>query len=115
MSFNARVNAFMNHPAGPKTIHFWAPAMKWALVVAGLADLNRPIEKVSMPQTVALASTGLIWARYSTQIVPVNYNLLSVNLFVAASGIYQLGRKFGLWNPGAENQAAVAAVETSSK
>jgi hypothetical protein len=25
----ARFEAFLNHPAGPKTIHFWAPAMKW--------------------------------------------------------------------------------------
>jgi hypothetical protein len=41
---------------------------------------------------LALAATGLIWSRYSTQIVPVNYNLLSVNLFVGATGFYQLYR-----------------------
>eukprot|EP00741_Cyanophora_paradoxa_P005963 tig00000955_g5781.t1 len=84
---------FLEHPAGPRTIFFWAPAMKWALVIAGLADLNRPVEKVSTPQQVALASTGIIWARYSTQIIPVNYNLLTVNLFVGATGLYQLYRK----------------------
>jgi mitochondrial pyruvate carrier 2 len=43
---------------------------------------------------LALASTGLIWARYSTQIVPINYNLMAVNMFVGASGIYQLVRIF---------------------
>eukprot|EP00960_Hanusia_phi_P076804 768612-Hanusia_phi.AAC.5 len=46
----ARLQAFWNHPAGPKTIHFWAPTFKWGLVIAGLADLNRPVEKVSTAQ-----------------------------------------------------------------
>ena len=32
---------WINSPAGPKTIHFWAPAWKWSLVFAGLADYFR--------------------------------------------------------------------------
>jgi len=28
-------------------VFFWAPAMKWGLVIAGIADINRPAEKVS--------------------------------------------------------------------
>eukprot|EP01112_Ceratiomyxa_fruticulosa_P014338 TRINITY_DN40_c0_g5_i1.p1 TRINITY_DN40_c0_g5~~TRINITY_DN40_c0_g5_i1.p1 ORF type:complete len:116 (+),score=17.60 TRINITY_DN40_c0_g5_i1:247-594(+) len=86
----------VNHPAGPKTIFFWAPLAKWALVIAGINDLTRPAEKISVPQSVALSATGLIWARYATQIIPVNYNLLSVNIFVAVTGILQISRKFGL-------------------
>ncbi|KAJ3108571.1 Mitochondrial pyruvate carrier 2 [Phlyctochytrium planicorne] len=42
----------------------------------------------------ALAATGIIWSRYSMVITPINYNLMSVNLFVGASGIYQLVRIF---------------------
>lgn len=61
-------------------------------MVAGLADLQRPVENISLPQSIALGSTGIIWARYSTQIIPKNYNLLSVNLFVGATGCYQLYR-----------------------
>lgn len=34
----------------PRAVHFWAPTFKWGLVVAGLADINRPIEKVSTAQ-----------------------------------------------------------------
>ena len=30
----------------------------------------------------AITATGVIWSRYSTQITPVNYNLLAVNAFV---------------------------------
>uniref|UniRef100_A0A7S0YHZ0 Mitochondrial pyruvate carrier n=1 Tax=Hemiselmis tepida TaxID=464990 RepID=A0A7S0YHZ0_9CRYP len=92
----SKMAAFWNHPAGPKTIHFWAPTFKWGLVVAGLADINRPIEKVSTNQQCALAATGMIWCRYATQIIPINYNLMSVNFFVALTGLYQLGRKQGL-------------------
>ncbi|KAJ3369615.1 hypothetical protein AMAG_12591 [Allomyces macrogynus ATCC 38327] len=83
---------FWNHPAGPKTIHFWAPAAKWGLVIAGLSDMKRPAEKLSLTQSSALTATGVIWSRYSTQITPINYNLMSVNIFVAATGIYQLYR-----------------------
>nr|CDS29849.1 brain protein 44 [Hymenolepis microstoma] len=83
---------FWNHPAGPKTIFFWAPTFKWGLVIAGIADLTRPVEKVSVSQSTALAATGLIWSRYSLVIKPKNWNLFSVNIFVAATGIYQLCR-----------------------
>eukprot|EP00955_Chlamydomonas_euryale_P083137 363803-Chlamydomonas_euryale.AAC.3 len=30
----------------------------------------------------AITATGVIWSRYSTQITPVNYNLLAVNAFI---------------------------------
>jgi hypothetical protein len=29
-----------DHPAGPQTIFFWAPLMKWSLVIAGLGKYN---------------------------------------------------------------------------
>jgi hypothetical protein len=116
-------------------VFFWAPAFKWGLVVAGLADINRPAEKVcsvmlrtskqthtvshvplieshlllalvllvllvpvlprkiSLPQSTALTATGFIWARYSTQIIPFNYSLLTVNLFVGLTGLYSLSRR----------------------
>ena len=82
---------------GPKTVFFWAPLMKWCLVAAGLKDLSRPAEKLSVSQNVgaywqkslvkhefadrsviALAATGFIWVRYSLVITPVNYSLAAV-------------------------------------
>lgn len=42
----------------------------------------------------AITATGLIWTRYSTQITPINYNLMSVNAFMACTGLYQLYRRF---------------------
>ncbi|KAJ3572393.1 hypothetical protein NP233_g3114 [Leucocoprinus birnbaumii] len=88
----SKFQAFMNHPAGPKTVFFWAPVMKWCLVGAGLKDLTRPADKLSVSQNLALAATGFIWVRYSFVITPVNYSLAAVNFFVGMSGLSQLGR-----------------------
>jgi hypothetical protein len=88
----SKLTAFLNHPAGPKTVFFWAPMMKWGLVAAGLKDLSRPAEKLSLSQNLALTATGFIWVRYSFVIIPVNYSLAAVNFFVGLSGLTQLGR-----------------------
>ncbi|XP_045196260.1 uncharacterized protein LOC123551406 [Mercenaria mercenaria] len=88
----AGLQSTWNHPAGPKTIFFWAPTMKWCLVIAGIGDMSRPAEKLSVTQSSALAATGLIWSRYSLVITPKNWNLFCVNIFVAATGLYQLAR-----------------------
>lgn len=90
------------------------------LVAAGLKDLNRPAQNISIPQNLgpsllptsrctlharltstrlglptlsaALTATGLIWVRWSFVITPVNYSLAGVNVFVAATGIASLYR-----------------------
>lgn len=54
-AMSSAFKSFLNHPAGPKTIFFWAPAMKWSLVIAGLGDIGRPVEKLSLTQNIALA------------------------------------------------------------
>jgi mitochondrial pyruvate carrier 2 len=65
---------------------------KWGLVIAGLADLSRPAELLSIQQTVAIGSTGFIYSRFSMVIIPKNYTLLSVNVFVALTQSIQLYR-----------------------
>jgi hypothetical protein len=85
---------FWNHDAGPKTVFFWAPVFKWGLVIAGIGDLTRPAEKLSVQQSAALAATGVIWSRYSLVIKPKNWSLFSVNVFVAGTQLYQLYRAF---------------------
>jgi hypothetical protein len=77
---------------GVKTVHFWAPVMKWALVLAGVADLRRPAEKLSFTQNFALTCTGLIWTRWCLIIKPKNYLLAAVNFFLAIVGIAQVSR-----------------------
>lgn len=60
--------------------------------MAGLGDLNRPVENLSLPQSVSLAATGIVWSRYSLVIVPKNYTLFAVNVFVACTSLYQISR-----------------------
>lgn len=88
----ARLQPLWNHPAGPQTIFFWAPAFKWGLVIAGISDLNRPASQLSISQSTALGATGMIWTRYSLVIIPKNWSLFSVNLFVALTSLYQCSR-----------------------
>ncbi|KAI0347598.1 UPF0041-domain-containing protein [Trametopsis cervina] len=88
----SKLQAFLNHPAGPKTVFFWAPMMKWCLVGAGLKDLARPADKLSVSQNLALTATGFIWVRYSFVITPVNLSLAAVNFFVGSTGLGQLAR-----------------------
>ncbi|CBI18807.3 unnamed protein product, partial [Vitis vinifera] len=74
-------------------IHFWAPTFKWGISIANVADFAKPPEKLSYPQQIAVTCTGVIWSRYSTVITPKNWNLFSVNVAMAGTGIYQLSRK----------------------
>ncbi|KAJ3472095.1 hypothetical protein NLG97_g11291 [Lecanicillium saksenae] len=77
---------------GVKTVHFWAPVMKWALVIAGISDFARPVEKLSFTQNFALTCTGLIWTRWCLIIKPKNYLLAAVNFFLGLVGIVQVSR-----------------------
>ncbi|KAI0120671.1 hypothetical protein BJ170DRAFT_159678 [Xylariales sp. AK1849] len=79
-------------PIGFKTVHFWAPVMKWALVLAGVSDFARPAEKLSATQNGALTATGLIWTRWCFVITPKNYLLAAVNFFLGIVGVVQLSR-----------------------
>ncbi|KAK8989189.1 hypothetical protein V6N11_063627 [Hibiscus sabdariffa] len=120
---SSKLQALWNHPAGPKTIHFWAPTFKWGISIANVADFTKPPEKLSYPQQIvfllhgdaflswfaAVTCTGVIWSRYSTVITPTwfvsdsrslcdfkmqkNWNLFSVNIVMAGTGLYQLARK----------------------
>ncbi|KAL2830303.1 hypothetical protein BDW59DRAFT_141391 [Aspergillus cavernicola] len=81
-----------NSPIGVKTVHFWAPVMKWALVIAGISDFQRPAEKLSLTQNGALTATGAIWTRWCLIITPKNYLLAAVNFFLGCVGVVQVSR-----------------------
>lgn len=89
---NMAFRRFWNSQTGPKTVHFWAPTLKWGLVIAGISDMQRPPNKISATQTLSLLATGLVWARWSFVITPKNYLLASVNIFLAGTAGYQISR-----------------------
>lgn len=89
----SKFTRFLNSETGPKTVHFWAPVLKWCLVIAGINDLQRPVEKLSGTQQVALFSTGAIWTRWAGFVIqPRNMLLASVNFFLGGVASYQLYR-----------------------
>lgn len=79
--------------AGPFTVHFWAPMSKWFISGASFLDLNRPTDKISLPQYSALTATGFFFTRYSLLVTPVNYTLCSVNIALFLSSAWHLTRK----------------------
>merc|ERR1712224_531190 len=79
--------------AGPFTVHFWAPMSKWMISGASFLDLNRPTDKISLPQYSALTATGFFFSRYSLLVTPINYLLCSVNIALFLSSGWHLGRK----------------------
>lgn len=95
LPLSAKAKSVLAHPAGPFTIHFWAPALKWGICIANLVDMKKQkAENISVPQQTAVALTGIIWSRYSTVITPKNWSLFSVNLAMAITGSIQLYRVF---------------------
>lgn len=93
---NERVRHFLQSDSGPFTVFFWAPTCKWLIVAANLADLNIPAENISMPQQSVLLTSGLVWSRYCFVIYPFSWNLLSVQVFMGGSALYQIWRRLQL-------------------
>lgn len=103
-------------PVGPFSVHFWAPTWKWMLSFTNIIDYDRPVEHMSTLQQTALCATGFIWSRYALVINPKNWNLFAVNVTLAVTGTYHLGRKIKhLMNkPAAADPAAAPAVSEES-
>lgn len=89
----AKMKDSLLHPVGPFYIHFWAPLFKWSLSISNIMELDRDLNQISLPQQTALATTGLIWAKYSLDIVPKNPSLFLVNFVLGLTGLWHVGRK----------------------
>ncbi|CAG8956927.1 hypothetical protein HYFRA_00011976 [Hymenoscyphus fraxineus] len=93
-------------PIGLKTVHFWAPVMKWCIVLAGVSDFYRPAEKLSLAQNASLTATGAIWTRWCLIIKPRNILLATVNFFLGVVGVIQVSRIM-MYRNSAEGKAAL--------
>jgi len=105
----------INPAFNPRTVHFWAPILKWSLVIAGIGDFARPVQQLSTTQNAALLATGTIWTRWCLIIKPQNIPLAAVNFFLAGVGSVQMGRiAVYNWNLKKEAEAqAQAQMQTS--
>ncbi|KAK1833179.1 upf0041 domain protein [Podospora conica] len=99
-------------PIGVKTVHFWAPVMKWGLVLAGVSDFARPASSLSLTQNGALTATGIIWTRWCLIIKPKNYLLAAVNFFLGLVGVVQVSRIM-MWRSSQKELEAQAKGEVA--
>ena len=88
-----RLKTWFLSAAGPFTIFFWAPTFKWGITIANISDMRVPAENLSTPQQFVIMISGLIWCKYAFQIYPFSWNFLSVQAFMALTGVWQLTRK----------------------
>jgi len=101
----------LNPAMNPRTVHFWAPVLKWGLVIAGISDFWRPVDQLSLTQNAALFCTGTIWTRWCMIIKPKNVPLAAVNAFLAGVGTVQLSRiGFHHWQLKKEREAEEKAI-----
>mmetsp|Transcript_36246 Transcript_36246/g.41792 ORF Transcript_36246/g.41792 Transcript_36246/m.41792 type:complete len:137 (-) Transcript_36246:39-449(-) len=107
-----RMKRFIDHPAGPLTIFFWCPLAKWMITLANVKDFKRPAENVSMNQQAVIFATGAIWSRYCVVITPVNYSLMTVNMAMAGSALYQIYRRWR-YNQEQANQPKSGPIENN--
>lgn len=77
MSSLGNVLTFVNSPVGPRTIHFWGPVANWGFVVAGIADMNKPMESVSQTMTFTLCAYSCMFMRFAWRVTPRNYILFA--------------------------------------
>ncbi|XP_022933393.1 mitochondrial pyruvate carrier 1-like [Cucurbita moschata] len=90
-SFRA-FRAFLNSPVGPKTTHFWGPAANFGFVVAGLADVKKPADKISGKMTAVLCVYSLSGMRFGYMVRPRNYLLMGCHAANETVQLYLLSR-----------------------
>ena len=82
------VKTFLAHPAGPFTVFFWAPTCKWAITFTNIGEFSKPAETISAKQQIAILTTAAIWCKYALAVIPVNYNMMIVNVFMGMTANY---------------------------
>jgi len=88
------IYTFCASETGPFTVYFYCSAIKWFITFTNIGDIYIPVERVSSFQQLAMFLTGFTWARYCTQITPINYGLMAANLTMGSVASYQLFRKW---------------------
>ncbi|CAG7862424.1 unnamed protein product, partial [Brassica rapa] len=85
------------------SVHFWAPTFK---CIANIADFQKPPENISYLHQIGIYTH----CGYIVFVLPKNWNFFSVNVAMAATGVYQLSRKIK-YDYVPEGEAAAAENE----
>ena len=75
------VSKIWNHRVGPKTVHFWAPASTWMLVLAFSDIRNKPAEEIEVGWSKSLLVWSIAHLRMACVIYPPNPTLFACHVF----------------------------------
>ncbi len=107
--------AWVHSSNGPKTTHFWGPVANWGLVLAGLLDMKKPAEAISLNMTGVLCAYSALFMRFAWMVVPRNYILLSCHVCNISVQGYQLSRALEhKWSVERAGGAAAAAAPAAA-
>ncbi|OQU90799.1 mitochondrial pyruvate carrier 1 isoform X2 [Sorghum bicolor] len=89
---SAAFKAFLNSPVGPKTTHFWGPVSNWGIILASVADTQKPPEMISGNMTGVLCVYSALFVRFAWMVRPQNYFLMATHSCNEVVQLYQLSR-----------------------
>ncbi|KAG0547097.1 hypothetical protein BDA96_01G050100 [Sorghum bicolor] len=89
---SAAFKAFLNSPVGPKTTHFWGPVSNWGIILASVADTQKPPEMISGNMTGVLCVYSALFVRFAWMVRPRNYFLMATHSCNEVVQLYQLSR-----------------------
>jgi len=110
MSAPAGQSAFMrwvNSETGPKTVHFYGPLANWGLVLAAIADMNKPAENISPNMTAVMMIYSGLFMRFAWMVKPRNFLLLACHATNECAQTVQMAR-YQSWasaNPTTQSKA----------
>ena len=107
----SKLASLFNSPVGPRTIHFWGPLANWGFVVAGILDMNKPLELVSERMTLTLMCYSGMFMRFAYRVQPRNYILFACHAANATAQGMLLARKLAFNKQQASAQSATAPKE----
>ncbi|CAJ1791718.1 unnamed protein product [Sphenostylis stenocarpa] len=86
------LNSFWNSPVGPKTAHFWGPAVNWGIPIATVVDTRKPAETINGRMTTVMCVYSALYMRFAWMVQPRNIHLLICHASNETLQLYQLSR-----------------------
>ncbi|KAL0490314.1 mitochondrial pyruvate carrier 1 [Acrasis kona] len=86
------IKTLWDSPIGIRTTHFWGPAANWGIVLAGLSDINRPKEKISLSMSTAMVLYSALFMRFALRVQPRNLLLFTCHAANETIQLYHWSR-----------------------
>jgi hypothetical protein len=84
--------AWAKGPTGLATVHAWGPIANWGIVLAAIADMNKPAEMISFNMTAVMCGYSALFMRFAWMVRPRNYLLLACHATNECAQLTQMGR-----------------------